>query len=79
VLRAILGFGIVSALSGIAAGVFGAQVLLAIGRTMVYELPVLGPPLAALVSAGLVIVVAATVLPHALRSARVNPILVLRD
>jgi hypothetical protein len=40
---------------------------------------VLDATLTALVSAGLVAVVAATVLPHALRSARINPIVVLRE
>lgn len=78
-LRALFGFGLVPALAGIAAGLCVAATLLRIGRTFVYDLPVLEPGLVVTTVLILLAIVTATVLPHALRSVRINPIAVLRD
>jgi putative ABC transport system permease protein len=79
VLRAVLGFGLVPALGGVAAGVLGAEVATRLARSYVFELPVLEPALVLATTAALAALVAAAVIPHALRSLRVSPAIVLRQ
>lgn len=78
VLHAVLGFGLPPAFTGVAAGVLGAEAAIRFARTFVYELPALDAGLVAATTAALVAIVAAAVVPHALRAVRVNPVIVLR-
>ena len=78
-LRALLGFGLVPALAGVAAGILGAETATRLARSYVYELPVLDASLVIVTTMALVAVVAAAVLPHALRSVRISPLVVLRE
>jgi putative ABC transport system permease protein len=78
-LRSVLGFGLVPALIGIAAGVLGAEAVIRLARSFVYELPVLDAGLIAATTAALLVVVGVAVIPHALRSLRISPVVVLRQ
>jgi ABC-type antimicrobial peptide transport system permease subunit len=79
VLHAVLGFGLAPALAGVAAGVFGADAAIRLARSFVYELPVLDATLVLFTTGGLAVIVAAAVIPHALRAVRINPVVVLRN
>jgi hypothetical protein len=79
VLQDVLGPGLLPSGAGIAAGVAGAVIASRVARSFVYELPTPDPGVTAATVAALLFVVAAAVVPQALRALRINPILVLRD
>ena len=78
VLRDVLGFGMAPVLAGVSVGVIGAEVAVRLARSFVFELPALDPSLVVLTTVTLVAIIAVAVLPHALRSVRVSPAVVLR-
>jgi predicted permease len=79
VLHGVLAPGLVPALTGIVAGVLGAEASIRFARTFVYELPVLDAWLVAATVATLVAIVIGAVLPPALRALRISPAIVLRS
>jgi putative ABC transport system permease protein len=79
VLHAVLGFGLVPALAGVAAGVFGAEAAVRFARSFVYELPVLDATIVIVTTGALIAIVGAAVIPHALRALRISPVIVLRS
>jgi putative ABC transport system permease protein len=79
VLHAVLGFGLTPALAGVTAGVLGAEAAVRLARSFVFELPVLDATLVLLTTGGLAAIVAAAVIPHALRAVRISPVVVLRN
>jgi hypothetical protein len=76
VLHDVLGCGLAPVLGGVATGVLGAEAAVRLARSFIYELPALEAGLVAATTAGLVVVVAAVVIPHAWRAMRVNPAIV---
>jgi len=79
VLHGVFGLGLAPALAGIVAGVLGAEAAIRFARTFVYELPVLDAGLVAATATALVAIVAAAVVPPALRALRISPAIVLRS
>src|SRR5262249_46645660 len=79
VLQHVLAPGLVPTCLGIAFGGFGAEIAIRIARAFVFELPVLGAGPGAGTAPRLGAIVAAAVVPPALRALRISPAIVLRS
>jgi predicted permease len=65
--------------AGVTAGVLGAELIVRVGRSLVYGVPSIEATLLVTVGAGLSSIVIAVLVPPARRSLRVSPLLTLRE